>query len=82
MGEVWIEIEKDLGKSKVVDVTIMSGRTYRQHSRIVLAAFKSMVATLHCGSCNSWAYVSPIKGELETIPCECGSANFNLRPKQ
>lgn len=50
--------------------------------RNVLTAFKDMIATLQCGTCTSWFYVSPIKGQLETIRCECGSANFNLRPKQ
>ena len=50
--------------------------------RKVLEAFKNLIATLQCGACNSWLYVSPIKGQPEIIRCECGASNFNLRAKQ
>ncbi|MGE4107733.1 MAG: AAA family ATPase [Bacteriovoracia bacterium] len=50
--------------------------------RKVLDAFKALIATLQCGGCKAWLYVSPIKGQPETVRCECGTINFNLRPKQ
>ncbi len=50
--------------------------------RKVLLAFKNLIATLQCVGCKSWLYVSPIKGQPDTIRCDCGTINFNLRPNQ
>jgi recombinational DNA repair ATPase RecF len=49
--------------------------------RKVLNAFKNLIATLQCAGCQSWLYVTPPKGQAENMRCECGSLNFNLRPK-
>lgn len=48
----------------------------------VLETFKSWIATLQCVGCKSWLYVSPIKGQPDTIRCDCGTINFNLKSKQ
>lgn len=53
-----------------------------QEFRKVLDAFKNLISTLRCDGCKSWFYVLPTKGQPETIRCECGTANFNLRAKE
>ena len=49
--------------------------------RKVVEAFKNLLAGLRCSSCESWLYVTPRKGDLESLRCPCGSVTLNLRPK-
>ena len=49
--------------------------------RQVVEAFKSMLAELRCSSCKSWLYVTPRKGDPESLRCRCGALMLNLKPK-
>ena len=49
--------------------------------REVVGAFKSLLAELRCSSCGSWLYVTPRKGDTESLRCRCGSVTLNLKPK-
>ena len=49
--------------------------------RRVVQAFKSLLEGLRCSSCESWLYVTPRKGDLESLRCRCGSVTLNLRLK-
>ncbi len=49
--------------------------------RKVVEAFKNLLAVFRCSSCESWFYVTPKKGDLESLRCRCGSVMLNLRPK-
>ena len=49
----------------------------------VVAAFKELLENLRCVQdiCRSYLYLSPNKGEPETLRCNCGSVNINLKLK-
>ena len=49
----------------------------------VVEAFKGLLVQLRCSkpACESWLYVTPKKGDEETLRCRCGSVNVNLRVK-
>ena len=47
----------------------------------VVGAFKSLLAELRCSSCGSWLYVTPRKGDTESLRCRCGSVTLDLKPK-
>ncbi|WP_419860319.1 hypothetical protein [Candidatus Palauibacter sp.] len=49
--------------------------------REVVQAFKNLLAELRCASCDSWLYVTPRKGRLESMRCRCGSVMLNLAVK-
>lgn len=48
---------------------------------VVLQSFRDLVESLKCSTCESWFYVSPIKGTPEILRCDCGQTSFNLRIK-
>ena len=47
----------------------------------VVEAFKGVLGELRCSSCESWLYVTPRKGDPESLRCRCGSVILNLKPK-
>jgi len=47
----------------------------------VVEAFKGLIEELRCSSCESWLYVMPRRGDLESLKCRCGAVTLNLRPK-
>jgi hypothetical protein len=55
----------------------------REEFREVVGAFKTLLAELRCSKpeCESWYYVTPKRGEAESLRCRCGLVNLNLRPR-
>jgi hypothetical protein len=51
--------------------------------RSVVEAFKTVLLQFRCTKpgCDSWLYVTPRKGEVESLRCRCASMNLNLRGK-
>ena len=51
--------------------------------RAVVEAFKGMLSQLRCSKpdCDSWLYITPKKGDPETLRCLCAAVNLNLKPK-
>jgi hypothetical protein len=49
----------------------------------VVEAFKGVLAQLRCTKpgCESWLYITPKKGDADTLRCHCGSLSLNLRAK-
>jgi recombinational DNA repair ATPase RecF len=47
----------------------------------VVDAFKDMLACFRCDTCGGLAYVSPGKGPKESLRCDCGAVNLNLKTK-
>lgn len=47
----------------------------------VVAAFKELLAEFHCESCDSWVYVTPKRGDPESLHCGCNAINLNLKKK-
>jgi hypothetical protein len=46
----------------------------------VVAAFKALLASFRCETCESWLHVTP-RGTPESLRCGCNAINFNLKPK-
>lgn len=49
--------------------------------REVVEAFKGLLRELRCLQCESWLFVRPRKGTPESLRCQCGFVNLNLKPK-
>ncbi|MEZ4584800.1 MAG: AAA family ATPase [Gemmatimonadales bacterium] len=51
--------------------------------REVVDAFKGLLEVLRCArpGCESWLYVSPMRGTAEALRCRCGAINLNLRER-
>ena len=49
--------------------------------RDVVAAFQRLLDELRCSSCESWLYVTPRKGNPESLRCLCASVMVNLKLK-
>lgn len=47
----------------------------------VVGAFKNLLACFRCKTCEAFIYVSPTKGQKESIRCDCGDVNFNLKKR-
>ena len=47
----------------------------------VVASYKRMMSDLFCDKCNGPFYVSPERGERETVRCTCGALVINLKKK-
>ncbi|MEX2536370.1 MAG: AAA family ATPase [Trueperaceae bacterium] len=45
----------------------------------VVNAFHELMEHVRCQNCNSYPYVSPQRGKEETLKCNCGQVNYNLR---
>lgn len=47
----------------------------------VVDTFKNLVKCFQCQSCGGFFYVSPQKGQQESVRCDCGLVNFNLKKR-
>jgi predicted RNA-binding protein Jag len=47
----------------------------------VVEAYKELLSLIHCEKCETWLYVSPLKGNAESFRCTCAQINFNLKSK-
>ena len=47
----------------------------------VVEAYREMLACFRCDSCDGFIYVSPGKGPKESLRCDCGTFNLNLKTK-
>lgn len=47
----------------------------------VVSAFKELLDSFRCGSCQSWLYVMPARGTPEALRCQCSGINMNLKAK-
>jgi hypothetical protein len=45
----------------------------------VAKAFQDLLAELSCDTCGVWLHVTPSRGEMEAIACDCGKSNFTLK---
>ena len=74
-GEAWV-VNKAVHWNEWANFT-------KAEFREVVEAFKGVLVQLCCSKpgCESWLYVSPRKGNPETLRCRCASVNVNLKPK-
>ncbi len=47
----------------------------------VVVTFRELLDRFRCEKCDSWLYVTPKRGTLESLRCGCAKINFNLKPK-
>lgn len=47
----------------------------------VVAAYKALVASFYCDTCNGTLFVTPHAGQAEALRCNCGALNVNLIKK-
>ena len=49
----------------------------------VVQAFKELLDCFRCDDCKAWIYLSPPRGNLESLRCPCNgiNLNFTLKPK-
>lgn len=47
----------------------------------VVAAFKSLLECMQCSDCESWLYISPRGTRPDSLRCQCGNVNLNLKSK-
>lgn len=47
----------------------------------VVNAYNEFLSILRCSSCETWLYVSPSKGTVEVLRCDCNKMSFNLKKK-
>lgn len=47
----------------------------------VVAAFRDLLNSMRCHTCNAWAYITPAKGARETLRCDCSAMNLNLKKR-
>ncbi len=74
-GETWV-LNKALHWNAWMNLT-------KAEFREVVDAFKGILAQYKCtnSDCDSWLYVTPKKGDEESLRCNCGSVSLNLRSK-
>jgi hypothetical protein len=47
----------------------------------VVAAFKGLLASFSCPTCESWLYITPRTVAPESLRCDCNAISLNLKPK-
>ena len=57
------------------------GNLQKSEFQTVSAAFKDLLRSMQCTECSEFLYVSPHKGDKESLRCGCGRLSFNLRLK-
>ena len=74
-GETWV-VNKALHWNAWMNLTTAEFRE-------VVDAFKGILTQYKCtnSDCDSWLYVTPKKGDEESLRCNCGSVSLNLRSK-
>ena len=77
-----------VGKSAVEQWAINSSVHFNEWANLdshefaqVVASFRELLENLRCEheACKSYLYLSPNKGNPETLRCNCGSVNINLK---
>jgi hypothetical protein len=48
----------------------------------VVEAFKAFLVELRCANCNAGLRVTPKRGPLELLGCDCGERNLALKEKE
>jgi hypothetical protein len=44
-------------------------------------SYYCLVEQFKCNKCNTYLHVIPLKGASESLKCDCGSRNYNLKSK-
>lgn len=72
-GEEWVI-------NKAIHYNEWANFTKAEFSAVV-EAFKNLLLQFRCpkAGCDSWLYVTPRKGDLETLRCSCDSTHVNLK---
>jgi len=47
----------------------------------VVAAFKDLLDQFRCETCDAWVYVTPRRGNSESLRCSCDAISLNLKQK-
>lgn len=47
--------------------------------RTVADSFRALLDALRCAKCGEWLRMSPLRGEADSVRCECGEINLNVR---
>jgi hypothetical protein len=47
----------------------------------VVTAFRELLDHFRCATCDSWLYVTPRRGQSESLRCTCNGISFNLKLK-
>ena len=50
--------------------------------RPVVQAFSDLLATIRCGTCESYIELEPRNSAAKTLRCNCGAMSINLNPKK
>jgi RecF/RecN/SMC family protein len=45
----------------------------------VVVSFRDLIERFRCEKCDSWIYITPKRGPLESLRCSCSKINFNLK---
>jgi len=51
----------------------------RSEMAAVVLAFKELLEIMRCTHCEAFAYISPSRGPVEVLKCDCGRLNLNLK---
>ncbi len=47
----------------------------------VVTAYRELLSSFRCGTCDGWLAVSPTKGTAEAVLCDCKAVCLNLKRK-
>ncbi|MFQ4136946.1 AAA family ATPase [Nodosilinea sp. PGN35] len=47
----------------------------------VVKAYRELLSLIYCEQCETWLYVSPLRGDGESFRCTCARTNLNLKNK-
>jgi len=82
------EFSSKVDKSQVEQWAINKSIHYNEWAQLkkqdfapVVEAFRDLLECFRCGSCRGLIYVSPGKGPKESLWCDCGAFNLNLKAK-
>ncbi len=53
----------------------------KEDFKSVLKSFEDLIKEFRCQNCNSWLFVTPSKGNIESLRCDCSKININLKKK-
>ncbi|MFZ5863221.1 MAG: AAA family ATPase [Nitrospirota bacterium] len=82
------EFSSKVDKSQVEQWAINKSIHYNEWAQLkkqdfapVVEVFREMLASFRCDTCGGLVYVSPGKGPKESVRCDCGAFNLNLKTK-
>jgi recombinational DNA repair ATPase RecF len=88
LNDLHDEFKKKLHQSQIEQWSINKSIHYNEWVSLrkpdfipVVEAFKQLLESLRCPKCGVFLYVTPQKGPMEAIRCDCGSVNFNLKKR-